>query len=294
MEGDYEGVEYKPFYYFNPNDNFDNLIAWRGNIFKDQKIKARKTYVWMHDVPCPDQFDRDSIDQIDKLIVQSNYHRSLFPDWIENNKFLVARNGINLEDFDIDDKLRNPKRMIYTSSYDRGIQHLLLCWPEIKREVPDAELYIYYGWDVYDAMVKKGFRDPEFKNRMVELMKQDGVFECGRVGHKELNYAFQGAGLWVYPCHFEEISCIAAMKAQANGTVPAVVKYAALKETVKAGLSIDGKASDPEVMDRYVKCLISLLKDTDKQELLRKEVLKHKNDFGWDGVAKMWHRDFQS
>lgn len=294
MEGEYDGVSYLPFYYFNPNDNFDILIGWRGNIFKSMKFHAKKTYVWMHDVPSQDQFDEESMDNIDKLIVQSKYHRSLFPDWIGDDKFLIARNGINLENFKVDGRLRNPKRMMYASSYDRGIQHLLLRWPEVKAAVPDAELHIFYGWDVYDQMLKKGFRDAEFKNKMIQLMKQDGVFEHGRVGHHRLNQEFQESGLWVYPCHFEEISAIAAMKAQANGAVPAVVKYAALNETVKSGWSVEGKATDKETMDKYIIGLIELLKDSDRQEELRRDVIKHKDEFGWDGVAAIWHKEFQS
>lgn len=295
--GDYEGiygdVKYVPFYKFNPNDEYNIMIAWRGNIYKEVDFKAKKKYIWKHDVPSNDQYGKNDI-KFDKIIVQSEYHKTLFPKHIPDDKFFICRNGINISDF-VDYGLeRNTKRMIYTSSYDRGIQHLLLRWKEVKDEIPEAELHLFYGWGLYDQMADKGFRDPSFKEKMVELMKQDGVYEHGRIGHKKLNKEFQRSGLWVYPCHFEEISCISAMKAQANGCVPVVVDYAALSETVKSGVKVKGCASDKEVVDEYIKALIDVLKDTDKQEELRKEVVLHKDEFSWSGVADEWDKEFNS
>lgn len=292
LEGVYNGVKYEPYYNFNPNDKYDILIAWRGNVFKHKELKARKRYIWKHDVPQKDQYNKETLDRFDKIIVQSEYHKSLFEDYIPDDKFLVGRNGINVDDFKDLKQERNPVRMIYASSYDRGIQHLLQRWPEIREEVPNAELHLFYGWDVYDQMIKKGFRSKEFKDNMVQLMSQEGIVEHGRVGHKKLNKEYQKSGVWVYPCHFEEISCIAAMKAQANGAVPVVVDYAALKETVKEGVKVHGKADDTIVMDEYIKKLIDILKNENKQADYRAKSMARKEEFSWAGVADLWISDF--
>lgn len=294
LEGEYYGVNYIPFYYFNPKDKYNIIIGWRGNIFENLSLDAKKKYIWMHDVPQPDQFKESEMSTFDKIIVQSDYHKSLFPDHVKDDKFLVSRNGINLIDFDVKDIGRKSNRMIYTSSYDRGIQHLLLRWKEVKEAVPDAELHLFYGWDVYDRMIEKGFRSKDFRDKMTALMNQDGVYENGRVGHKRLNKEFQKSGLWVYPSHFEEISCISAMKAQANGCIPVVVNYAALKETVKSGIRVEGRADEKEIMDKYISELISILSDKDRQVSMKEEVLSHKDHFGWDLVAEQWSEDFNA
>lgn len=289
MAGIYDGVEYKPFFLFNKNDKYNVLISWRGWHFKN--IIAKKKYVWLHDVPQDGQFTKNILSEIDKIIVLSQFHRSLLPD-VPDEKILVSANGINSEDFKPSGVIRNPHRMIHTSSYDRGIQHLLLMWPEIRKEVPDAELHLFYGWNTFDEMVKAGIRDNKFKVAMTKLMAQEGVTDHGRVGHKQLIKEFQRSGIWVYPSHFEEISCISAMKAQACGCVPVTTDYAALSETVKAGIKVKGRCDEKSVQENFKENLIKTLKDVGSQEEIRKEVISQSDEFGWGNVAKQWLNDF--
>jgi glycosyltransferase involved in cell wall biosynthesis len=42
-----------------------------------------------------------------------------------------------------------PHRVIYASSPDRGLHHLLGAWPTIKRAVPDATLHVFYRLDPF-------------------------------------------------------------------------------------------------------------------------------------------------
>lgn len=284
--GEYEGVEYKPYFTFNPNDNYSTVILWRQNYFTN--LKAKRRLVWLHDVPGQGMFTEENVKNFDKVIVLSDFHKSLLPACVPQEKIFVSTNGINMEDFVLNGTIRNPHRAIYTSSYDRGLQHLLAIWPEVRQEVPDAELHIFYGWNTYDKMIAAGSRPVDFKNAMVALMDQPGVFEHGRIGHKQLNKEFQKSGVWAYPSHFEEISCISGMKAQANGCVPVCTDYAALKETIKAGIKIEGSCSNGEVKESYKKSLIEIFKDEGRQSLLREEVLKHKDSFSWAKVAKSW------
>lgn len=289
LEGTYDGVEYLPYYSFNPKDNFNILISWRNNNLAG--IKAKKRIVWLHDVPMPDMFPKSSIDSFDKVIVLSQYHKSLLPEYIPEEKILVSSNGINLKDFSLNGVVRNPKRIIYTSSYDRGIEHLLKMWPEILKEVPEAELHLFYGWNTYDEMVARGARDGKFKSMLMPYLKQPGVYEHGRIGHKALVKEFQKSGIWAYPSHFEEISCISGMKAQAAGCVPVVTDYAALTETVKAGVKISGKGGEVETDGVFKDEIVKILKDAERQEEVRLEVLRHKEEFGWDKVAEQWDKE---
>ena len=281
MEGEYEGVVYKQYYEFNTKDHHNVLISWRNNIF-DKSITAKKRYVWLHDVMPKGSYTE--LETFDKLIVLSEFHKSVID--APDEKKYVSSNGINLKDFKNKHQERNPHRMIYTSSYDRGIEHLLHRWDEVRKEVPDAELHLFYGWDTYDKMMESGRRPREYRDYMTKLMKQDGVFEHGRVGHKKLIKEFHKSGIYVYPSSFDEISCISAMKAQESGCVPVVFDFAALKETVKSGIVIEGIGSDEKAMDNYMSELIRILKDTKAQEALRRDIPK--GIFGWDKVAKDW------
>jgi len=200
---------------------------------------------------------------------------------ISDNDCFISSNGINLRDFDIKGIERQPHRMIYTSSYDRGLEHLLKMWPEIRKEVPDAELHVFYGWNTYDYFTSIGMRDGKFKEYLTPLLSQDGVTDHGRVGHKKLAREFLKSKFWVYPCHFEEISCISAMKAQAAGCVPVCTDYAALSETVKDGVIVHGKADEGTVNANFKSKLIEALKE-------QPVVSIDKEQFGWDKVAKSW------
>lgn len=283
--GIYSGVEYKNYFEFNPNDEFNHFVAWRGNVLKN-KLSAKTTSVWLHDVPQPGQFTKKDLENIDKIIVLSNFHRTLLPSFIPEDKILVSSNGINLKDFNNIFEKRNPRRIIYTSSYDRGLINLLDMWSDIINEVPSAELHIFYGWETWMKMEKQGVRDPKIRIEMTKLMNQPGIYEHGRVGHKQLAKEFAKSGVYAYPSFFEEISCISAMKAQVSGCVPVTTDYAALAETVKTGIKIKGKAGDNN--EEFKKSLIEILKDEKRQEEYRKELLNNKIIFSWELVAKQW------
>jgi len=106
------------------------------------------------------------------------------------------------------------------------------------------------------------------------------------------------SGVWAYPTHFGEISCITAMKCQAGGAIPVVTNYAALKETVQFGKKISVDEDDiyeQSVRDEFKKQLIEALKDEKWQEEIRPQMIKWARDkFGWDAVAKQWDTEFRS
>ena len=190
--------------------------------------------------------------------------------------------------------MRNNFLMVYGSSYDRGLEHLLKMWPDIKKEVPKAELRIFYGWELFDIGYKDNPQMMAWKDKINELMKQDGIIHLGRISHEAVRKEFENAGIWAYPTHFGEISCIGCMKSQAAGAVPCVIDYAALKETVQYGVKIKGDIFDQETKDLYKNSLIALLNDEKYQEDVRKEMMPWaKEKFAWSGVAKQWDGEFK-
>lgn len=102
---------------------------------------------------------------------------------------------------------RNPHRVIYTSSYDRGCLHLLEIWPEVKKAVPDAILDIYYGWDLFDKFYKGNPSSMKWKEGMLNMMKADGITEHGRIPQHQVAEEMGKSGVWAYPVHFGEINC---------------------------------------------------------------------------------------
>lgn len=189
--------------------------------------------------------------------------------------------------------MRNNKRVIYTSSYDRGLQQLLDMWPTIRKVVPDAELEVFYGWQLFDKFHSGNPASMSWKAKIVSLLSQPGIVKHGRLSQPELKAEMETCGIWAYPTTFQEINCISAIKAQAYGCVPVVMNEAALQTTVQFGIKVDGDIYDDEVKALYTKQLIWALQNPDWQGEVRKPMQEWANSLSWGKVATQWSAAFR-
>lgn len=189
---------------------------------------------------------------------------------------------------------RNPHRIIYTSSYDRGLQHLLEVWPRVIEAVPSAQLHIFYGWQLFEQFYKDNPASMAWMEKMKALMLQKGITDHGRIPQHELKKEYLQSGIWAYPTHFGEINCISALKAQTFGCEPVVVNYAALQETVKYGRKVEGDIYDEETKDAFTKELIEALKHPMMNDVRTKMMAEFKAEYSWEKVASDWVNEFQS
>lgn len=305
------GVMWRNFWEINLKDEFDIFIGWRGPYLFDREIKARKKYLWLHDVMEPGEFTSTRLANLTKVIVLSKYHRSLFPN-IPDDKIMLSGNGIDPDEFTDtimkDGKVtkikRDPHKIFYGSSHVRGLAYLYEIWPEVKAAVPKATLDVYYGRESYDA-VHKG--NPERLKWMDDLMAKgrelEGVTDHGKVSQIEINDHIFESGVWAYPCPFPEIYCITAIKAQAGGAIPVSSNFAALEETVQFGVKLPMKEQkegakigkgDIKFLDEYKAALIDMLKDPKKQAAIRPKMMKWAKTQSWKKVAKQWSNEFES
>lgn len=289
-EGDYDGVTYLNHFKFNPKDSFDILIGWRQVQIFNQKYKARRSYLWLHDVPNAIDFTPERLANIDRIMVLSHAQRELLPD-VPESKFFYTSNGI-VEEYKEFPPINNKHRVIWTSSYDRGLEHLLTVWPGVKKAVPDAELHVFYGWQLFD----KFFRDnPErmgWKAKIENMMTYKGIYHHGRVPQDLLEQEIKKSGVWAYPTDFFEINCISAIKAQAFGAYPVCMDYGALKETVQFGKKIAGNIWDKR--EEYKKALIDALKVPMKdgsRKIMRKAI---HNKYAWSTIISGWIQDYET
>ena len=300
-KGIYDGVTYLPYQYLNLNDTFNVFIAWRNIAFLDNKIKARKAYLWLHDIQNSLEYRPERVEKINKIFALSKWHRNNMPN-VHDDKFMLTANGLNLGHFELLDAEnieRNPHRVIWTSSYDRGLEHLLNIWPQVLEEVPDAELHIFYGWNLFESFYHNNPERMAWKAKVDKLMGQKGVFHHGRVGQLEVLRETYKSGVWAYPTHFGEISCITAMKCQAAGAIPVTTDYAALAETVRHGVKV-GLDNDPDAIrtvekqKEFAQNLVKILKDEKVQEEIREKMMSDaRNTFNWAKIATQWNDEFK-
>ena len=183
-------------------------------------------------------------------------------------------------------------KLIYKSSYDRGCEHLLRMWKDIKSQVPEATLSIYYGWNLFDKGHAGNPQMMKWKDMMIELMSQDGIKEYGRVSKKELDEATAKADIWAYPTHFGETNCITALDSQKLGCVPVTIAYAGLLDTVYSGVLIEGDIYEKETRDTFVKELIALWNDKERLAEEKKKGVEGAKRFAWSNIASEWTKHF--
>jgi 2-polyprenyl-3-methyl-5-hydroxy-6-metoxy-1,4-benzoquinol methylase len=278
----------------DPLERYDVLIDWRNsNIFNSVlNYKAEQKYIWLHDVP--HSLSRATVEKVDGIFVLSEFHKSLLPNFAKD-KAIVTGNGIDLGMFENIKRENHPHKMVWTSSYIRGLEPLLISWKDIKKRVPDAELHIMYGWETTD--VNPPFPRPqyiEWKNRIEDLMKQPGITHYGRLPQSKVVEIMAQCGVFPYYTAFPEISCISCMKAQAAGAVPITSDYGALAETNKSGLMLPlCKNANPYTdYEMFTDALVGLLKDEDEQKELRQKGLGKYKDFAWEGITDQWYKIF--
>lgn len=187
---------------------------------------------------------------------------------------------------------RKQYRIIYTSSYDRGLEHLLKMWPDVIKEVPKAELHIFYGWQLFDQFYKDNPGSMAWKAKMVEMMSYKGIKDHGRVSQPKLVDEYLKSSIWAYPTHFGEINCISALKAQAYGCEPVVVNYAALQETVTYGRRVEGDIYDQETQEEFKKQLIAALKTPMDPAKRTKMMEEYEEKYIWSRIATSWTNEF--
>ena len=284
-----DGVTWRPFWEWSAGDKYDVFISWRDPIIFSEEINAPMRLLDLHDVPMPDDYTPDRLARISRIMVKSAFHRKLLPK-VPDEKFLIIGHGVDRGEFSPEwTYARYPLRIVSTSSYDRGIEHLLRRWPKIRAAVPDAELHLFYGWGLFNEMHKADAAKMAWQKEMLALMQQAGVHEHGRVGQDVLAGELRTSGIWAYPCHFPEIFCISAAKAQAAGCIPVVCLWeSSLEEVVLDGVKVKGTPRDEAIADKYVDALIEALGKDVPEEGRAKLAVAALDRFDWEAVASRW------
>lgn len=281
--GLYAGALFRPHTAFDPGEACDLLVSSRHAALFDEPLAAEQTALWCHDHSYPGVLTEERAARIDHVVTLSEWQRERFARLYPflDGKLRIIRNGVTLRGIpDGDDRYpdagrgfddRKP-RCVYSSSADRGLDVLLELWPRIRADVPDAELHVFYGWNVFDRVATFNPNLALYKQRVFALAdaaggEEGGVFMRGRVGQPELAAEMMAARAWTYPTGFLETSCIGAMEARAAGLPIVTSDLGALRESVGAhGVLIAWGAGEDEPFnqtdayrDAFVQHTVALL-----------------------------------
>lgn len=290
--GYYNEVRYRDASRFQAAVRSDMYIAWRMPEAADWDINTERLVLWMHDTDAGDRLTPDRASRFHRIVVLTEWHRNHFLSkypFVDPNKLAVIGNGVDLERFS-EPVVRNSRKVVYSSSPDRGLDIILEhIWPKIVERVPDAELHIYYGWTNFDSAAQLPGYDHlvQFKNKVQQLfLDTKNVVQHGRVSQAQLARELQEAKIWLYPTYFHETYCITAVEAQLAGAIPVTNHLAALGETVKSGIIIEGDVHDHNTQMKYVEAVIDILtKNPTVEHDLHRLVRENAPVISWSRVA---------
>ena len=266
-------------------------------------LRAGKTFVQIHDVWMLSEKNQTFLDRVNKFCALSEWHINFASNHhgIPREKMALTANGIDFKRFDDIEVERNPYRLHWSSSLDRGLDNVLYLWPFIKAEIPEAELHVYYGTLNWRESCKLK-NDLEGLKKIDELeasMRQPGVFNHGRKPQKELAKEMKKASLWLYPTWFSETYCITAVEAQYAGVPIISNKYAGLITTLgnSAILLGNGDSHWPyteEGRKQFLAETISILKDRTKWQEWSDRGRKNAEKYSWTNCALTWKGLFEA
>lgn len=291
--GTYDGVGYWPFQWYDANTCPELLIGWRQNgmLLADYNVGGLVKWCYCHDLHMGNNITPERAAFYDRIMGVSQWHsdymQMVYP-FLNNLK--PTRNGIDRTRF-YHEVERNPFKVVYSSSPDRGMVELLKMWPLVVRAVPQAELHLYYGWDNIDKYPQM----QQFKQQVVNLIERTPcVTWHGRVNQDELAKEFLSAGVWAYPTAFLEVSCITAMEAMAAGVAILSSDCGALPETVgDRGILVKGRVNTEPYQRQFVGHLVSLLQNEEWRSEWAVKGLAHASSLGWEKVAEDWIAEWE-
>lgn len=261
----------------------------------------QKAWILCQDV---DYFDLESEEvskRCEKVIALCPTHKKYIEHYhpLLKGKVDVSSNGIKTELINSITSVpcivpRNPKRLMYASSPDRGLLNLLPIFKRAREFVPDLELHCFYG---RENMITASKMDAPHAIRAKHILKQldkqidqPNVFWHGRVNQETLWNEWRKSGLWVHPSTFTETSCITSMEAQALGAIPITNPLWAVGENVRFGTFLRG---DPEfvpiIRARYVGEIIRYATSESLQNKIRPDMMAWAREkFDWEKVVDQW------
>jgi glycosyltransferase involved in cell wall biosynthesis len=231
----FAGVRWFPYQAFASQNSGQVFVAWRNPEFVRLASGFETVCHWVHD-RLDFGYPLEIAQQVDGIFLVSRHQaQSARLSAVDPRKLYPGSNGLD-EEF-----LRPPgnneaTRVIYASCPARGLVTLLEMWPAVRARIPEARLDVFHGFTTAYADATRLWPGLEHIKeqvlRLLDRLAPQGVTFHGMVGQDQLAEGFARAGVWAYPTHCCETSCITAMKALAMGCLPVTTGHCALRETL--------------------------------------------------------------
>ncbi|MCB2184826.1 MAG: glycosyltransferase [Deltaproteobacteria bacterium] len=279
-------------------ERWDVLILSRFFNALDLPWQAGLRVLWNHDILDRPRALAPYLEQLDLLLVLSEFHAANFRDHLPATASLLRRtvNGLDLALLDraAAGVVRDPDLVTYVSRPERGLKLLLeQIWPRLRTARPTLRLAVC-GYQVAATPLHPQLQ-AEYARIDELLATTPGVEVLGALPKEAYYRHLAGVAALLYPCGFPEISCLAALEAQALGTPVLTTDGFALAETVREpSFRIPGRPGSPEYVEAYVSRAWEILADPEAAPSLAaraQAAVREAHD--WAAIARDWEALFR-
>lgn len=237
--------------------------------------------------------------KLDKMMVLCEWHKRYCLEthpYMRDDQYMVTSNGLKPEliaEAEKDGIERNPYRIMYASSPDRGLANVIRAFAVAREFEPRLELHAFYGFNNLRKLTKHRKLQAKADECEALMRKVPGVFFHGRITQDQLYREWLKTGMWVYRTDFRETSCITSMEAQALGAIPIVSPVAALDENVHFGEAIRGDAEDELVGAAFAQAIVKWSNPKKQDEVRRGMMTYIRKRFDWEVFVTQWIKEAQ-
>lgn len=282
--GKFNGVYYRHISQFGWWVYCDIFILFRAPERILPYVNAMYKIFWSCDQYTTGYWKSEIFPHVDKVVAISPYHAKYLEfRYGKIPNLTVIELGVNKQDYK-DPIQKESGKIIFCSVPRRGLIHLTRYFAEIKKQVPNAKLYITSDYTLW------GLDHPDNAEFVEAFKERDGVYFLGKVPRKDLIYHQMTAEVMAYSCEYEECFCIASMECIAAGAIPVTTNLAALETTVAdSGVLISNMPGHPEYDKMFIASVVELLTDKQKASKLREKGRKRAlKNYSFEAVIDNW------
>jgi glycosyltransferase involved in cell wall biosynthesis len=284
----------------------DVLVISRALELVPMVTQSKVRILWCHDLGLKRQ--RGAFGQglwnLDAAYVLSTYQRDQYiavHAGVPPELFVVTRNGVDLPEIAPLRALpRDPKKLVYGSRPERGLENALAVMAELRNRGSDLVLHVAG----YDNPVPHLAAYVEHLTRTAQALAPNVVLR-GPLTQGDWQREVATARAVLYPgppSHsgfggFREISCVVAQEAMACGTPMVTCARGAVPETIGSGgaIFVGDETTDCLSPAHIRQCAdaVQMLADNDEAwQGMHAAALARGEQLGWDGVAAQWEADW--
>jgi glycosyltransferase involved in cell wall biosynthesis/SAM-dependent methyltransferase len=268
-------------------------------------INSKLNIMWCHDLALGRQATmfKSALWNVDGVMVLSDFMKEQYKTvyGLPDSLLIETRNGIDTalcDDVFSGAQPTTSKRIMYCARPERGLDILLKdIMPRIWKKDPDIQLRVA----TYDNTVPHMAEYYNHLRAIGDSYGEDKVVWLGGLTKRELYRELSQTTVYAYPTpspiskEFSEVSCIAAMEAQAMGVPIVTSKRGALLETVAkvAGTLIEGDPWTDAYQQEFSDAVLGYFENRLHWSVASQAGIARAEHLGWDDVADDWLFKFE-